>query len=204
MYKTPDSRRSWGFTLVEMLVVLGIIGVLVSVIYASFSEARANSRDKKRIADVEQIGLAMRLYVEQYGSKINCPNGLKIDGSGSVTILPSTGNCTDGTQILSFLQTYFSGKIPTDPNGPNNNDYYYYFDATHNCPLISGGSETVAMVFAVNLESTRQRSDSNLFDLCPYFVNGTGNDGGLEETVSFSGTITQSTPYVKGLQFISQ
>ncbi len=51
-----------GFTLIELLVVIAIIGLLASLILASLNTARRKSRDARRIADINQIRLALELY----------------------------------------------------------------------------------------------------------------------------------------------
>ena len=51
-----------GFTLVEMVVVLAIIGIVTSIVLMSMSTARSQSRDKKKISDVKSIQLALELY----------------------------------------------------------------------------------------------------------------------------------------------
>ena len=65
------SPRS-GFSLIELLVVIGIIGVLSGASFGAFSSARRSARDNARIADLAQVGHALRLY---YGTCGMFPGG---------------------------------------------------------------------------------------------------------------------------------
>lgn len=58
-----------GFTLVELLVVVAIIGLLASIVLVSMGAARQKARDSKRQADIRQIGTAMELYYPDNGNK---------------------------------------------------------------------------------------------------------------------------------------
>lgn len=51
-----------GFTLVELLVTIGIIGILATVTVVSVGSARAKARDSKRVSDIKQIQSALELY----------------------------------------------------------------------------------------------------------------------------------------------
>ncbi|MES2668183.1 MAG: prepilin-type N-terminal cleavage/methylation domain-containing protein [Patescibacteria group bacterium] len=59
---TKKKSHAYGFTLIELLVVVAIISLISSVAYAGFSKARANARDAKRIADLQQVVRALELY----------------------------------------------------------------------------------------------------------------------------------------------
>ena len=54
--------RSKGFTFIEMLVVVTIIGVLASIGVANFKVANQKARDGRRQGDLQQIRAALELY----------------------------------------------------------------------------------------------------------------------------------------------
>ena len=54
-----------GFTLVELLVVISIIGLLSSIVLAATKVARTESRDAKRVADIREIATALDFFYTQ-------------------------------------------------------------------------------------------------------------------------------------------
>ncbi|MCA9360839.1 type II secretion system protein [Candidatus Nomurabacteria bacterium] len=57
-----------GFTLIEVLVVISIIGILSTILYASFGDARIQARNKALRAEVKETQLALELYKSQNGA----------------------------------------------------------------------------------------------------------------------------------------
>ena len=57
-----------GFTLVELLVVISIIGILSGLLFANFGGVREKSRDGVRKSDLGHIQSALELYRADQGS----------------------------------------------------------------------------------------------------------------------------------------
>src|SRR6476659_1248497 len=57
-----------GFTLVELLVVIGIIALLVSLLLPSLNKARQAAARVACSAQMQQLGLGMQMYLNQYNS----------------------------------------------------------------------------------------------------------------------------------------
>lgn len=112
-----------GFTLVELLVVVSLIGILSTLVIANLNSARERARDAQRKSDLRNIQTALRLYYND--------NGRYPAASGS-SISACSGTCTWGSPWVNGSITYM-GILPEDPL--SNQSYQYTFIDTDNYTL---------------------------------------------------------------------
>lgn len=74
--KLSKTQKHSGFTLIEVLVVISIIGILATIGFNFFRTAQASARDGKRQADLERIRSTLAIYRRDNGVY---PDSLDLD-----------------------------------------------------------------------------------------------------------------------------
>jgi len=102
----PAGRQ--GFTLVELLIIIAVIGLLAGMVVISMKNVKAKARDTQRVSDVGTIAKALNMY----------QNG--------INVYPIFDGYITGTDVLSTTLKN-AGAINAMPIDPTNTDNYRYY-----------------------------------------------------------------------------
>jgi prepilin-type N-terminal cleavage/methylation domain-containing protein len=168
-------KRNKGFTIIELLIVVAIIGILAAIIVASLNNARARGRDVRRIRDIQEMHNAIELYIAQngYAPTIGDPVCGDPNTGGSQCYTTEFSGGLSWADLQSELSPYIP-KLPKDPCGiecyvPNGPGLKYrgYFAYVYEAPGLLGPyyqgiglpiDSAIYRVYAQNLESKASTS----------------------------------------------
>jgi type II secretion system protein G len=106
-----DRRLARGFTLLEVLVVVVVLGILAAIMTPSIASARREARDSRRTQDMKAVEKALEMYINDWGV-YPIVSGWSADA-------PSYGGhgYTGATGYIPGLAPDYIIELPRDPNG---------------------------------------------------------------------------------------
>jgi len=154
MLKRFTLSQSKGFTLVELVVVIAIIGILSSIVLASMDGARQSARDAKRVADIKNIQVALALF---YADNNRYPTN--IYSASPVGLAP----------------TYMS----TVPKNPDNTVYKYTAIHSPNSAPSTSLNCTLNTAVFYHLGAALESDNTSLINQADNWYDFDGNDSVL-------------------------
>jgi len=107
-----------GFTLLELLIVIVIIGVLATIGIGSFISSQEKARDAQRKSDLKNLSTALEIYYNDHDQYPLSDASGQILGCGAAA-------CSWGGNFVDAQGTVYMAQMPADPS-----EQTYFYSST--------------------------------------------------------------------------
>lgn len=131
-------KRPNGFTIVELLIVIVVIGILAAITIVAYGGVQAKARDTVRVDSIAKIQRALEYYRVDTGSY---PTAINSNTSTAGDMYPGGGwevSSVNSSTWLNRLSSYLPTGTPTDSINNGASYFYYYFYV--NYPAMCGAT----------------------------------------------------------------
>lgn len=122
-FPVKKRRPAAGFTLIEIMVVMAIIGILAVISVGSYRSTQVKARDAQRKSDLKQIKNSLEVYFNDKGEYPSSSAEHELNGCATKT------TCAWGEAWQDENDTIYMIKLPADPK--DYLAYYYESDGTY-------------------------------------------------------------------------
>lgn len=138
MFQACKKRKNAGFTLIEIMVVIAILGILASLGVGSYFSSQKKSRDSRRKADLRNVATALETYFNDFNGypDDDGSGGMEGCGAGGAELCVWGDAFSDTTSGVVYMP-----KLPEDPVS----GYSFYYDV---------GAQNASYQLYVRLENT--------------------------------------------------
>ncbi|MDB5178020.1 MAG: putative Fimbral protein [Candidatus Saccharibacteria bacterium] len=119
IYKTNRAKK--GFTIIELIVVVSVIGILAAISIVSYNGSQARARNTKMAVAVEQYRDGFENYLTKNGQypAINTANNYCL-GAAVASCTTASASWVRDTTLEDALMTVMD-RLPALPGGPGTN-----------------------------------------------------------------------------------
>ncbi|MFA6963944.1 MAG: prepilin-type N-terminal cleavage/methylation domain-containing protein [Patescibacteria group bacterium] len=179
-------KKIKGFTLVEIMLVIFIIGLLTTIVSVGILSSQTKSRDAKRKTDLQTIGNAAEMYkteAKHYLCTKSWP-GDPCDPEG-VRYLDMNDPDDFTTAVMAEFKKYLTA-VPKDPSPDRSNGGYHYG---------SNGKHFVAYTLSEQIKDSTTEEDARKIAGDFYYPGCPANDSKESYQVSSSADVIGCIPW---------
>ena len=112
-------RAKSGFTLVEILIVVVILGILAAIVIPQFTDASTEAKTSSLCSDLQTVRSQLELYKIQHNDAVPAPEAGGATWNLMTMYTDIDGN-TNATKTAVFKYGPYLQKVPTNPFNDDN------------------------------------------------------------------------------------